>query len=188
VQATRRKLIIGGGLATLGVPACAVAAGRAPTLAIPTGYVVVGREQHVPPAVLFGVALQESSMMFGERGAKRSLPWPWTLNVAGAPGRFATREQAHAALVAAIGRGIDSVDIGAMQVNWRYHRARLIGHSQALDPYWNLRVGASILRDHFRDSADWFVSAGRYHSPGNPARATQYASGVFSRLARLGHA
>jgi hypothetical protein len=175
------------GLATvLAAPACFAA--RLASTGIPPGYAAVAKEFHIPPAVLYGVALQESVMLFGEPRQRTQLPWPWTLNVAGTPARLPTRAAAEQRLRAALQSGIDSVDIGAMGINWRYHKRRLVSIERALDPYWNLRVGAGLLSGHFANCADWAEAIGRYHSPANTARAARYSALVLARLRRLGHA
>lgn len=151
---------------------------------IPNGYVATAHEQGIPPVVLFAVALQESQMLFGARGDRRSLPWPWTLNVAGVPYRYPDRQQAQRCLDGFLGDGITSIDIGLMQVNWRHHRRRLVSTMDALEPYNNLRVGASLLREHFVESGSWFDAIGRYHSK-TPTLANQYAHSVFRHIRRL---
>lgn len=156
------------------------AAGRA----IPTGYVTVGGEYSVPPAVLFGVALQESQRLFGQH----ALPWPWTLNIKGKAYRFPTQQATHSALRDALHHGISLVDIGLMQVCWHFHRERLRSPELALQPYWNLRVGASILRDHYRASNDWFTAVGHYHAPANAVRARRYAERVARHVQGLARA
>jgi soluble lytic murein transglycosylase-like protein len=156
--------------------------------AIPSGYSLVAREAGVPAAVLFGVALQESSMLFGSKGRQRAVPWPWTLNIAGDPARLPTRARAEERLGDALRSGIRNVDVGPMQINWRYHGERLGSIRRALDPYWNLRVGAELLAAHFALCRDWHRAVGRYHAPSDAGRAARYASQVFSRLTRLGHA
>jgi hypothetical protein len=56
----------------------------------PTAYQVAARQAGVPPTVLYAVALQESSIRLrGER-----VPWPWTLNIAGASRYYSTRAEA----------------------------------------------------------------------------------------------
>ena len=160
---------------------------RARSLVVPEGYRLVAREFHVPSAVLYGVALQESALMFGEAGNRCSLPWPWTLNIAGRPARFALRTQAEQRLAASLRSGIDSVDVGPMGINWRYHKVRLISVQRSLDPYWNLRVGASLLGEHFAACNDWREAVGRYHAPADKQRSAAYSASVFARLRRLGH-
>jgi len=153
-------------------------------LPVPIGYVRTGQLEQVPPAILYGVALQESARMFG----KYALPYPWTLNVAGEPRRFQTQAEAVSNLRACIQRGITSVDCGLMQVNWRYHNDKLGDYHRALDPYPNLRVGAQLLRAHYADTQDWFKAVGRYHSPGDAVRAEAYARSVFHRISLVAHA
>ena len=70
-------------------------------LPIPDGYVRTGQMEQVPPAVLYGVALQESARMFGQY----ALPYPWTLNVAGEPRRFRTHAEAVNGLRESVRRG-----------------------------------------------------------------------------------
>ncbi len=182
---TKRRFAAGLAL-LLTAPGSFAAARR--VVPIPPGYAAVANQFRVPPAVLYGVALQESVMLFGERGRRTPLPWPWTLNIDGTPARLATRVAAEERLRLALRSGIDSVDIGPMGINWRYHRQRLVSVERSLDPYWNLRVGSELLVGHFADSGDWGVAVGRYHSPANRARAASYSALVFARLRRLGHA
>ncbi|HSW22062.1 MAG TPA: lytic transglycosylase domain-containing protein [Burkholderiaceae bacterium] len=183
----RRRLVYGLGL-MLCAPASFAEPRRARSLAVPEGYRLVAHERRVPSAVLYGVALQESALVFGEAGNRCSLPWPWTLNVAGRPARFAMRAQAEERLDASLRSGIDSVDVGPMGINWRYHKTRLVSVQRSLDPYWNLRVGASLLGEHFAACNDWREAVGRYHAPANKQRAEAYSASVFARLRRLGHA
>lgn len=54
----------------------------------PPAYQLAAHDANIPSTVLFAIALQES----GTRVRGRLLPWPWTLNIAGTPYRFATRQ------------------------------------------------------------------------------------------------
>ncbi|HYE71658.1 MAG TPA: transglycosylase SLT domain-containing protein [Aquabacterium sp.] len=148
---------------------------------MPPGYAAMARRFGVPPMVLYGIALQESAMLFGTW----SLPWPWTLNVQGSPKRYATYPESVAAMRGYIAAGIRNLDAGLMQVNWRFHRDKLIDPARALDPYPNIAVGAHILRGHFNATGDWPRAVGRYHSPGDSVRADAYAAAVYRLIARL---
>ena len=181
----RRTFIAGAGLIAAGQTAWASSAAR-PLASIPAGYVAVATQCRVPPAYLFGIALQESAQLFGEPGSRRALPWPWTLNIAGEPVRCPSRHAAHVRALAALRAGVESIDLGPMGINWRFHKARLQSVERGLDPYWNLRVGALLLVDHFTRCGNWFQAIGRYHSPANPARAASYAMQVLDRVRRLG--
>jgi hypothetical protein len=183
---TRRRLFAGITL-LLVTPTSFAAIRRDRALDVPPGYVLIANELGIPAALLYGVALQESMMQFGESQARRPLPWPWTLNIAGTPVRFASRSAAEERLRSSLRVGVDSVDIGPMGINWHYHKDRLISVERSLEPYWNLRVGAGLLAGHFVDCNDWSEAVGRYHSPGNKAHAASYSASVFARLRRLGH-
>lgn len=155
---------------------------------IPLGYQRIAREVGVPAVILFAVALQESQRLFGIQNDRRPLPWPWTLNVEGTPERFASRSQATAQLDRYLHAGKSLIDVGLMQVCWHYFHDRMHSASRALDPYWNLRLGAAILREHFDTAQSWFVAIGRYHAPADTQRATRYAARVVQHMETLLHA
>ena len=151
--------------------------------AVPGDYRSVAAESGIPYTLLYAVALTESGKQVASTQVYR--PWPWTLNVAGQGYFFESRQVAWQALMAWLDKGKRSIDVGLMQVNWRYHQARLGTPWQALDPYFNLRVGAAILRDCYITRQDWWASVGCYHSPSNPQRAEQYRRRVISRWQRI---
>ena len=150
---------------------------------VPAGYRSIASERSIPSSVLYAVALTESGKQVASKGVYR--PWPWTLNVAGRGYYFDSRQAAWQALTGWLKDGKRSVDIGLMQVNWRYHKERLGTPWQALDPYHNLRVGAEILQECYTTRQDWWASVGCYHAPSNPQRADQYRRRVLSRWQRI---
>ena len=150
---------------------------------VPTGYQQVASEYDLPPALLYAVALTESGQSSLSEGRYR--PWPWALNISGEGHYFSTRQEAWQALQAALVSGNSSVDIGLMQINWRYHRPALGSAWQALDPYHNLRVAAAILHDCYVVHTNWMQSAGCYHAPNDSARALAYGGRVKQRWVQL---
>ena len=151
---------------------------------IPQAYVQVAGRHGIPPEVLYAVALTESALVLT---TGRQRPWPWTLNVHGRGERYRTRLEAWEAIQRHLEAGRTSIDIGLMQVNWRWHRNPLGNPWRALDPYHNLQVGASLLRERFQESGDWSVAVGRYHAPSNPRYAQRYRTRVQRQLERLGY-
>lgn len=145
----------------------AVHAGALP----PPAYQLAAARAGIPASVLFAIALQESGTPL--RG--HLMPWPWTLNVAGTPQRFAHREEACAALKLALVRHDPKrIDVGLGQTNLGYHPDRYRSACAALDPRANLAVTAELLRAHYADSGDWVVAAGRYHRPAGGPPAARY--------------
>ncbi|AFO50047.1 MULTISPECIES: lytic transglycosylase [Pseudomonas] len=137
----------------------------------PPAYQLAAARAGIPASVLFAIALQESGTPL--RG--HLMPWPWTLNVAGTPQRFARRDEACAALKQALIRHDPKrIDVGLGQTNLGYHPDRYRSACEALDPRANLAVTAELLRAHYADSGDWVVAAGRYHRPAGGKPAAQY--------------
>jgi len=153
----------------------------------PRAYVRTEQRHGIAPWLLFGVALQEFMLKFGER----SLPYPWTLCVRGKGMRFGDYAQTLAALKGFVQARVTNVDCGAMQVNWHWHSDKLVSVERALDPYPNLAVGARILRAHYEDRRDWRRAIALYHTGSDTsaetrARGERYASQALARLARQG--
>lgn len=150
---------------------------------VPPAYVQAANQHALPPGLVYAVARCESNTKLTS-GAVR--PWPWTLNVAGAPYRFATRRAAYRKFIQVLDSGRRNVDAGLMQVNWRWHGDRLKDPWLALEPHHNLDAGAAILRQRLDESGDWLTAAGRYHCPGSRedcrARAARYRSCVAGQL------
>ncbi len=153
---------------------------------IPSTYLKIAAEYQVPPEILYGIALAESGKTLR---SKKYRPWPWTLNVAGVPRRYSSRKSAYRGLLFFLRQGIRSIDIGLMQVNWRYHHKKLGTTWQALDPYNNIKTGARILKRVYQKTGDWKKAIGYYHSPGQKhkqkKRARDYATRVMKQIKRL---
>lgn len=149
---------------------------------VPPAYQRIAREKDIPPALFYAVALAESGQSLWSR--KQYRPWPWTLNIEGVGQYFPSRRATWLALKTALNNH-KSVDIGLMQVSWRYHQRALGSSWQALDPYHNLRVGAAILHRCFEQLADWVQSLGCYHAPNNPERAAAYRKKVIEQWREL---
>ena len=148
----------------------------------PPAYQVAARRAGIPSTVLYAVALQES----GTRFNGRLVPWPWTLNVAGAPRRFATRAEACTGLHQALREVPPTrIDAGLCQINLGYQRHRYEQPCELLDPYRNLELAAEILREQHAPDQDWLVTIGRYHRPAGGAPAARYRRSVGQHLARV---
>ncbi len=143
---------------------------------------VPDRRAGIPSTVLYAVALQES----GLQRDGRLVPWPWTLNVAGAPHRFSSRAKACAGLQKALREVPPTrVDAGLGQVNLGYQKHRYPQPCDLLDPYRNLAIAAEILREQHTDGEDWLLAIGRYHRPAGGVAAARYRASVHKHLQRV---
>ncbi|CAN7764181.1 transglycosylase SLT domain-containing protein [Pseudorhodoferax sp. LjRoot39] len=153
----------------------------------PAAYVDAAHRHGIEPWLLYAVALQESQINFG----RTAVPYPWSLCVRGRGERHLDAGQARSAMRRHLAAGITNVDCGPMQVNWGWHRDKLLTVEQALDPYANLDVGAAILASHWRTTGNWRTAIGLYHTGSMDTferieRAARYAASVTRRLAAQG--
>ncbi len=151
------------------------------TEATPPAYRLIATEAGIPPELFYAVALAES----GTPIAATLRPWPWTLNVAGQGRFYPSRTTAWTDLQRTLATGERSIDIGVMQVNWRYHQTALQDPWRALDPYFNLRVAATILMTCHAQHPDWWHAVGCYHAPHAVERATRYSDRVRAHWRRV---
>ncbi|MFJ5299209.1 lytic transglycosylase domain-containing protein [Pseudomonas sp. NPDC088368] len=151
----------------------------------PPAYQLAAYSAGIPSEVLYSVALQESGTYL--RGHKGQLvPWPWTLNVAGASYRFATRADACSALLIAIAEvGPKRVDSGLGQINIGWNGHRFNDPCDSLNPYKNLSVASQILAEQHSAGGDWFAAAGRYHHPAGGVAAARYRKLFAKHLSRV---
>nr|WP_241192260.1 transglycosylase SLT domain-containing protein [Pseudomonas orientalis] len=148
----------------------------------PPAYQLAATQAQVPPNLLYAVALQES----GRAINGRLVPWPWTLNVAGQSRRYGTRREACADLRQVLQvTPATRVDVGLGQLNAGYQRHRVRQPCELLEPYRNLRLAATILREQYNSNQSWLMAAGRYHRPAGGAPAVRYRQRVGQHLARL---
>ena len=147
---------------------------------VPEPYRSVAAYSGVPPGILYAMALQESGRhMKGEWA-----PWPWTLNINGEPQYYDGRQAMFQALMAAVGAGTTNVDIGPLQVNWRWQFELLGSPWQSTDPVYNTKVGSQILRRHSLQTGDWWQAVGRYHRPADDPNHRMVAQAYSDRVKR----
>jgi soluble lytic murein transglycosylase-like protein len=145
----------------------------------------------MPPGLLGAVAAVESGR--ADPGTKVIRPWPWTINAEGAGQFFATKAQAIAAVKALRRQGVQSIDVGCLQVNLMYHPEAFASLDAAFDPFHNARYAAKFLNSLYFERRNWPHAIGTYHSrtagPGANYRELVMARWEHPTLARteLGH-
>ena len=144
---------------------------------IPTAYLIVAKSYQVPADILYAMALAESGTQYGGD----QIPWPWALNIDGQSVFCESQQEAVRRVHQAIGNQ-QSVDIGLMQVNWRWHKQRFTTIDESLVPVRNLSAGAVILYEQFEQTNDWWEAVGRYHDPGQDAESLNSAQRYRGRV------
>lgn len=131
-----------------------------------------------PGDLLISIALVESGRYDRTQGLK--VPWPWTVTAAGRGRFFATKAAAAAKIRSLRAAGIESIDVGCMQVNLHYHAQAFDTVEDALDPTQNVAYAASFLTDLALRTGSWFAAVGRYHS-GTAEHAKRYRTKVLAQ-------
>lgn len=135
----------------------------------------VERAARLPPALLSAIARTESGRVLP---SGRVVAWPWTINVAGTGYYYSSAEQAANAVETFRTSGIQSIDVGCMQVNLMHHPSAFISLQQAFDPAANVRYAAQFLGRLQAELGTWPAAVGAYHSR-TPDRADEYGRRVM---------
>ncbi len=133
------------------------------------------RAERLPAQVLGAIGIVESGRVDPRTGTLT--PWPWTINVAGAGHVFDTAADAIAAVRAAQAAGIESIDVGCMQVNLLHHPQAFPTLEDAFDPAANVRYAAGFLARLHARAGTWPDAVALYHSS-TPAIGVPYAQRV----------
>lgn len=126
-----------------------------------------------PKEIAFGLAMNES-----KRNGK---PWPWTINVRGQGWFFKDRMSAYKAAEYLVANGITSFDVGAHQVNWKWHQKKFASLWEAFQPEVNYRVAHQIYREEFKATGNAGQAIMRYHSR-DPTKGAAYLAGFMKQL------
>ena len=135
----------------------------------------VERAAPIPPALLSAIARTESGRVLP---GGRLVPWPWTINVAGTGHYYDSAPEAVAAVEAFRATGVQSIDVGCMQVNLMHHPAAFATLEQAFNPAANVRYAAQFLKGLQTEVGTWPAAVGAYHSR-TPDLASDYGRRVM---------
>lgn len=134
------------------------------------------RETGVPVEILLALTRTETGR--ADHGTVQ--PWPWAVNQAGEGHWFADRRSAVAHVEEAIAGGASNIDIGCFQLNYRWHAEAFVSVEAMFEPRDNARYAAGFLSQLFRETGDWRLAAGAFHSR-RPEEAASYL-GHFDRV------
>ena len=135
-----------------------------------------GADAGLPDGLLPAIALVESGRGDGNGGIA---PWPWTLNQGGKGMYFDTRDEALAYLKQAVASGVTNIDVGCMQLNWKWHAAGFASPEDMIDPTQNTRYAARFMTELQNRLGSWDVAAAAYHST-DPDRGRNYLEKVIA--------
>lgn len=120
------------------------------------------RANGIPAALLGAIGRVESGRRDPVTGAWH--PWPWTVDAEGQGSFYNSKAQAIAAVRAMQARGVQSIDVGCMQVNLMHHPNAFSSLDLAFEPQVNAAYAARFLKELYGQTGDWSKAAALYHS------------------------
>lgn len=174
-------------LSSLILLGCVLASGTASAAADPSLATSQECTRHLPtmerlyniPAHWLGAIASTESGRYSPQ-LRLSVPWPWTINVAGQGYWFDTKQEALKAVQYHQSKGVKSIDVGCMQVNLMYHGSNFANISQAFEPIYNIAYAAKFLRSHYNKTNSWTKATAAYHSM-QSSRGADYYRKVYQK-------
>lgn len=134
------------------------------------------RSVGVPLDLMLAIARVESGRDRGQGLA----PWPWTINVGGDGAFFDAPGPALDHAERTLQSGMENVDIGCFQVNFRWHGDAFASLETMIDPDLNAEYAARLLLEVYATTGSWTEAVGAYHS-----RTADLAAGYVGRVDAL---
>jgi len=134
----------------------------------------------LPSNLLSGIARVESGRRDPATG--QFGPWPWTINAEGRGSFFETKAEAIAFANALRARGVQSFDVGCLQINMLHHPDAFASLEEAFDPVANARYAVRFLQSLKDKLGSWEDAAAWYHSA-NPELGVPYRGLVMTAMA-----
>lgn len=134
----------------------------------------------LPQGVLTGIADVESGRPDPVTGHVH--PWPWTINAEGRGAFFGSKAEAIAFTRQLQAQGVQSIDVGCMQVNLMHHPNAFHSLDEAFDPDANARYAVKFLGTLREKTGSWDAAIAGYHSA-NPELGNPYREKVVTAMA-----
>jgi len=134
------------------------------------------KTSRIPKGLLAAIGLTESGRTL--KGGQRAV-WPWTVNAAGEGHFFKNKDDAIAFVEEKRADGVESIDVGCMQINLKHHPDAFASLDDAFDPATNTAYAAEFLTSLHGELRGWLPAARRYHSA-TPEKGEAYGEKVLA--------
>ena len=132
----------------------------------------IEKKYNIPNKLLRAISLTES----GRTIEKQFVAWPWSVNVSGKSYYFKDKVSTLLFLQKKV-KYQKNIDIGCMQINFKYHYEQFKNLDTMLDPINNIDWAAKYLKKLYKRYKSWNIAISRYHSS-NPERMKIYLQKV----------
>ncbi len=141
--------------------------------------IAAARRYDIPVGVLYAVGLAET----GRQGSLQ----PYALNVAGRAIFPGSRSAAIEEFRRYYSQGERLIDVGCMQINYKYHGNEFSSMEAMLNPELNVHYAARFLSQLRKSQGSWAMAVARYHAGAdNDTAQKRYICRVISNLVAVG--
>ncbi|WP_245506513.1 transglycosylase SLT domain-containing protein [Rhizobium sp. PP-F2F-G48] len=134
----------------------------------------------IPEGILYSVGLTET-------GRKGSLQ-PYAMNIDGKAVFASSAAEVLQRFQTARAEGAKLIDLGCMQINYRYHGENFASPEAMLDPRSNVEYAARFLANLHARHETWTMAVARYHAgPNNDPAQKRYVCRVIANLVATGY-
>ena len=130
---------------------------------------VIEKKINIPNKLLSSISITESGYFKNGNFA----PWPWTLNINGKSKFFDTKQEMTIFLNQKLSENIKNIDIGCMQINYKYHSMNFKKIDDMINPELNVQYAGIFLKKLFKKYRSWNKAISFYHSS-DPLRMKKY--------------
>lgn len=139
----------------------------------------------LPSGLLLAIGQIETGRWNAALG--RSVPWAWSVDLAGQGKMFDSQAEAVSAVRASLQAGQRNVDVGCFQINLLHHPAAFASLDQAFDAQANAEYAARFLASLYARLGTWPAAVAAYHSA-DPLLGGPYGQRVFATWSGVGQA
>ncbi|BBJ32484.1 transglycosylase SLT domain-containing protein [Rickettsia sp. R2] len=113
----------------------------------------IEKEHEIPSGLLAAIASVESGLK------------PYAIGVSGKSVKASSKEEAKQIIKQYLAKGITNIDIGIMQINWRWHAKEFDQDlDDMLNPLQNIMYAAQLLKSLHEKHQSWQKAVRYYHS------------------------
>ena len=121
----------------------------------------VENDTNLPSYLLSSISRVEAGRKLSSGEVKG---WPWSINHAGKGLYFETKKGALKYLKNAIANGSKNIDVGCMQLNYRWHKGGFNSLEEMFDSEKNIRYAAKFVKELYERHKNWEDVIKHYHS------------------------
>lgn len=137
------------------------------------------RQYEIPLNVLFAVGLTET----GSHGVLS----PYDINVGARNVHSETLKEALDRIAFEQAHGVSLIDIGCMQINYRWHSKNFSSLRDMFDPALNVSYAARLLKELKQREGSWTLAVARYNAgPDNNPAQKKYVCAVIRNMVASG--